>query len=86
MSGLSFPDAPCHGATHLFYADDRGRGGDNASRARAAKKVCRTCPHTLACLDYAIANNETFGIWGGLSEKQRRNVRIRRRICGQDAA
>lgn len=48
-----------------------GRGGSTWR----AKKVCDSCPVSGECLTYAIAYKEHFGIWGGLSEKQRTNVR-----------
>jgi WhiB family redox-sensing transcriptional regulator len=46
--------------------------------ATAAKKVCSGCSVRRACLEYALACNEEFGIWGGASEKERR--RLVRRI------
>lgn len=51
------------------------RGGDN----RAAKALCATCPARARCLDYALEHNEKFGIWGGLSERQRRALRQQQR-------
>jgi WhiB family redox-sensing transcriptional regulator len=39
---------------------------------RDAKKVCAACPVAAQCLEYALANNERFGVWGGLSERERR--------------
>jgi len=44
----------------------------------AAKAVCAGCRVTQPCLDYAIARNEDFGIWGGLTEEERRRLRKRR--------
>jgi WhiB family redox-sensing transcriptional regulator len=41
---------------------------------RAAKAVCRACPVREQCLDYAIRNREQHGIWGGLSDRERRRV------------
>jgi DNA-binding CsgD family transcriptional regulator len=40
-----------------------------------AKKTCRACPVRAECLAYALDNNERFGIWGGLSERERRRLR-----------
>ena len=40
-----------------------------------AKKVCLACPVRKQCLDYALANDERFGIWGGLSERERRKLK-----------
>lgn len=44
-----------------------------------AKAVCAQCPVTAECLDYALANGERFGVWGGLSERQRKGIRAARR-------
>ncbi len=40
-----------------------------------AKRVCETCPAQEACLAFALATNQDSGVWGGLSEEERRNVR-----------
>ena len=37
-----------------------------------AKKVCGACPVTAECLEYALEHREMFGVWGGLTERQRR--------------
>ncbi|WP_327352000.1 WhiB family transcriptional regulator [Streptomyces sp. NBC_01304] len=42
-----------------------------------AKQLCLACEGRTACLEYALANDERFGVWGGLSEKER--LRLRRR-------
>jgi WhiB family redox-sensing transcriptional regulator len=36
------------------------------------KRVCRACPVRAECLDWALEHGERFGIWGGLSERERR--------------
>lgn len=43
--------------------------------ARTAKEVCAACPVRSECLNYALENDERFGIWGGLSELERREFR-----------
>lgn len=48
---------------------------EKGSTTRHAKAVCAVCPVQAECLDFALANNERFGIWGGLSERERRKVR-----------
>ena len=47
------------------------KGGSNA----AAKAICNRCPVTAKCLEYALANDERFGIWGGMSERERREMK-----------
>ena len=45
---------------------------DKGGSTRAAKKVCANCPVTAECLEYGLT--ERFGIYGGLSERERRVV------------
>jgi WhiB family redox-sensing transcriptional regulator len=40
-----------------------------------AKRVCAVCPVLSECRAYALANIELFGVWGGLSDKDRRRMR-----------
>lgn len=42
-----------------------------------AKKLCVRCPVKDECLDYAMTNNEKFGVWGGLSAHERKKLRRR---------
>lgn len=44
--------------------------------AKAARKVCATCPVTAQCLRYATVNNIAYGIWGGLSVSERKKQGI----------
>lgn len=39
-----------------------------------AKAICRGCPSRVECLQYALDNNERFGVWGALSERERRRL------------
>lgn len=41
------------------------------SSTREAKQLCGGCEGRQACLEYALANDERFGVWGGLSEQER---------------
>ncbi|MEU2429276.1 MULTISPECIES: WhiB family transcriptional regulator [unclassified Streptomyces] len=45
------------------------------SSTREAKQLCRACEGRVACLEYALANDERFGVWGGMSEKERGRLR-----------
>ena len=53
---------------------------EKGGSTREAKKVCLSCDVRGECLEYALANDERFGIWGGLSERERRRLRLQRRI------
>lgn len=48
---------------------------EKGGSTREAKKVCQSCEVRAECLDYALANDERFGIWGGLSERERRRLK-----------
>ncbi|WP_329454639.1 WhiB family transcriptional regulator [Streptomyces sp. NBC_01497] len=48
------------------------------SSTREAKQLCGACPERAACLDYALEHDERFGVWGGLSERERLNLRRNR--------
>ena len=50
--------------------------GSKADEARA-KALCAICPVRNECYDYSLEARETFGVWGGLNEKQRR-MKLRR--------
>jgi WhiB family redox-sensing transcriptional regulator len=63
----------------LFFPE---RGGST----REAKEVCRGCVVREDCLEYALANGEKFGIWGGMSERERRRVRRARALSQRQAA
>lgn len=61
--------ANCTGVDpELFFPQ---RGGST----KEAKEVCRGCVVREECLEYAISYGERFGIWGGMSERERRRVR-----------
>lgn len=61
-------EARCRGVDpELFFARA-------LSEARPAIKVCARCPVKEPCLDYAIAHDIDHGVWGGLTERQRRAV------------
>jgi WhiB family transcriptional regulator, redox-sensing transcriptional regulator len=69
-----FEQAACAGTDPDAWYPAKGEA------SRAAKRVCARCPVTAECLDYALATNQTHGIWGGLSVMQRR------RLARKDAA
>lgn len=50
---------------------------EKGGSTRDAKRICTSCEVRGECLEYALANDERFGIWGGLSERERRKLRRR---------
>ncbi len=50
---------------------------EKGGSTREAKKVCISCEVRAECLEYALAHDERFGIWGGLSERERRKLKRR---------
>ena len=62
----------CRGVDPNLFFTTRGESTEDA------KAVCATCPVTTQCLQYALGNVEMFGIWGGLTEQERRPLRRQR--------
>jgi WhiB family redox-sensing transcriptional regulator len=48
---------------------------EKGGSTREAKRVCRSCEVKAECLDYALESDERFGIWGGMSERERRRLK-----------
>lgn len=67
--------ANCLGVDPDLFFPERG------ASTREAKEVCRACVVRADCLEYAITNGEKFGIWGGLSERERRRIRRARALA-----
>lgn len=48
---------------------------EKGGSTKEAKRVCASCDVRVECLDYALDHDERFGIWGGLSERERRKLK-----------
>lgn len=59
----------CRGTGPAIFFPERGES------VAEAKETCRGCPVRQECLDYAMVNGERFGVWGGLSVRERRSLR-----------
>lgn len=57
--------------SELFFPPDGERPAARRQRERAAKRICADCPVRPECAAFALANYEPFGVWGGLSERDR---------------
>jgi WhiB family redox-sensing transcriptional regulator len=51
-----------------------------------AKRICRGCDIRERCLEGAMARDERFGVWGGLSRRERENLAAHRRLVLRDVA
>jgi len=67
--------ANCLGVDPDLFFPERG------ASTKEAKAVCHGCVVREDCLEYALANGEKFGIWGGLSERERRRIRRQRALA-----
>lgn len=72
--------ANCLGVDPDLFFPERG------ASTREAKEVCRGCVVREDCLEYALQNGEKFGIWGGMSERERRRIRRQRALARAAAA
>ena len=77
---MNFEEAKCRGVDpDLFYP----KRGDNYSVSQA-RLICNKCNIEDECLQYALDNNEKFGIWGGTSPRQRGKIKLQRRTTKDD--
>jgi WhiB family transcriptional regulator, redox-sensing transcriptional regulator len=72
--------ANCLGVDPDLFFPERG------ASTREAKEVCRGCVVRNECLEYALRHAEKFGIWGGMSERERRRLRRQRNIVRRSGA
>lgn len=72
--------AACRHADVELFFPERGGSPD------AAKHVCARCPVQRQCRDYALADGTLRGVWGGLSFRERRDIRADREKQGEGDA
>ena len=70
-SEILFP-TPCVGMTDLMFSESK-------AEQQQAKKVCRSCPVATSCLADALARCDYFGVWGGYTGRERREIAARLR-------
>ncbi len=68
--------ALCRGNhSHLFFPPSNFERKEERERREArAKAICSVCPVQVECLEYALQIREPYGIWGGLTEMERRQL------------
>jgi len=68
--------AACRGdAAALFFAPEGEQRAERELREKAAKAICAGCPVRRQCLSCALRADIRDGIWGGLTEDERRRLR-----------
>ena len=55
-----------------------GSTGPALEQTERAKAICQACPVVAECLEWALESNQDAGVWGGLSEDERRALRRQR--------
>lgn len=73
--GIPFEAQPWADRAVCTQTDPDSFFPDKGGSTREAKAVCATCTVAAECLDWALAHDEKFGIWGGLSERERRRLK-----------
>src|SRR5262252_6945613 len=72
--------ANCLGVDPDLFFPERG------ASTKEAKSVCGGCEVRMECLEYALRHGEKFGIWGGMSERERRRIRRQRALARRGLA
>ena len=62
-------EAKCLNADPDVFFPEKG------GSTREAKRICAECAVRVECLEYALEHDERFGIWGGMSERERRKLK-----------
>lgn len=65
-----------------FFSPDAERGSRRRFRESQAKLVCATCPVLQKCRDHALSAREPYGVWGGMTERERAEVLARPTLAG----
>ncbi|MDQ2881193.1 MAG: WhiB family transcriptional regulator [Actinomycetota bacterium] len=65
----------CQGLnSSVFFHPDGERGSARSRRADRAKAICLRCPVLEQCRRHALSAREPYGVWGGLTEEERREL------------
>jgi hypothetical protein len=72
--------AACHALAETIGAERRDRifFPTRGESTKHAKKICAGCTVNVECLNHALDTGEHYGVWGGTSERERRNLRRQR--------
>ncbi|GAF49017.1 putative WhiB family regulatory protein [Rhodococcus wratislaviensis NBRC 100605] len=56
----------------MFVSPDKERGTARSHRESRARPICQHCPVLTQCREHALTTGEPYGIWGGMTEDDRR--------------
>jgi WhiB family redox-sensing transcriptional regulator len=76
-NGNGSPDLSWQERALCAQTDPEAFFPEKGGSTREAKRVCLSCDVRSECLEYALGHDERFGIWGGLSERERRRLKRR---------
>ena len=72
-------DAACREYDNILFFGEEGESElEKQTREAEAKAICQTCPVKEPCLEFAMETAQKYGIWGGLSDKERASLKRRR--------
>ena len=75
---------PCQNTDpEIWFPENLWHSGDNFNTVKIAKDLCNQCPVKNLCLEFALINDEEYGIWGGTSVRQRDILRGKRPSGGK---
>lgn len=69
----------CVGQDEYFYSESGDSRETNIRKTMAAQALCRQCPLIIPCYKGSIQQEEWYGTWGGVAEKDRRQVILKNR-------
>lgn len=76
-------DAACRAHPHLPWVPDAytGPGAQRLSQQEMAemRRICTSCVHLIECREYALSDASIYGIWGGLTSMDRKEIRAGRK-------
>lgn len=58
----------------IFFYEDQERGENKQARISQARAICSICPVKNECLEFSIRTNQSHGMWGGLTQDERKEL------------
>jgi hypothetical protein len=82
-----WPEPPDWTSAPCAQTDPDAWFPDDGHPNRTAKRICtQVCPYTAQCLEYALATDNNFGVWGGTSPLERKTIKAQRKREAKERA